>query len=223
MATPDRPPTRLERWKGRYDLVSDIFTPQRLGLALAVVLVAVVGAVGGPGLVEAVEAEVPVVEPGTKVAAAPFEVTIRKARHGAELKPVAYRADGVRYLFVVADVTVTGREPVDAEAVRAALTLDAERLRAIPSRREPGVTRREPPQAHRTSDSLRAATLQPGIDYELVFTWQQDATVPVPAQVTATVHGHTWRESMLDGSHGWRDPAAVALVTVPVEPLREEQ
>lgn len=214
--TPQRAVSRWEPWRKRYALVSDILTPQRIGLVLAVALLGIVGVVGGWDAVEGVETpEVPVVEVGTLIEAAPFEVTVRRARHFERLPNTLPSADGFRYLALSLDVTVRNDQWVSFTDLKNAVRLEADSLRPLGD--EPG--RRPDPTLLRGLDALPVRSLQPGLTTSTIVVWQQSTDVPVPNTVTVELDQQTWRQSTLDGGWRWSDGAPVARVTLPVEAL----
>lgn len=213
--TPQRAKSRVETWRKRYALVSDILTPQRLGLLLAVALLAMVGVVGGWQAVEGVDApEVPVVKVGETIKATPFEVTVRRARHFEELKPTLYPVKGYRYLVVSLDVTARKDRYVDAETLRSALSLDAPGLKTLPLASGPTPER---PRLLRGLDALGARTYQPGLATSTIAVWEQELGAPIPDEVTVTLSAHTWRQWIMDGAWRWSDATPVARVTLPVD------
>lgn len=215
--TPQRAESRLETWRKRYALVSDILTPQRLGLLLAVALLGIVALAGGWQAVEGVEApETPKVAVGDKIAATPIEVSVRRARHFDELKPSLPRTDGYRYLVVSLDLTLRNDEFVSAYDLQRAIALDAPGLKSTPLRSGPRI---DDPRLLRGLDGLDAKAFQPGLPTPTIAVWQQALTEPIPAEVTVTFAQQTWRQSVLDGAWRWSDPSPVARVTLPVEAL----
>ncbi len=215
--TPERAKSRLEPWRKRYALVSDILTPQRIGLLLAVALLGVVALAGGWQAVEGVEGpETPKVAVGEKIVATPMEVTVRRARHFEELKPSLPRADGYRYLVVSLDLTLRHERYVSGVELAPAISLDAAGLKTTPLRSGPKIN---DPSLLRGLDGLPARTYQPGLATSTIVVWQQALTEPIPTEVTITFAKQTWRQSVLDGGWGWYDPAPVARVTLPLEEL----
>ncbi|MFT3888447.1 MAG: hypothetical protein QM713_09845 [Arachnia sp.] len=220
-ATPEgeAPPTRLQRLATWYGHVSDVLTPQRAGLLLGVLVIALVGAVGGWGAAtEAVE-DLPPGTVGVAADAAPFQLTVRRARYFDELSPTFPAMDGRRYLAVSVDVTNTSDEPVSSGILAQAVGIDAAGLATIELRSGPTV---EGPSVVRTVDSLSQRSLQPTLPTNVVLVWRQDVAEPVPENLTVTLSRHTWRRSSLDGSMGWRDPESTARIVVPLEALPEQ-
>ena len=203
---------RFARARKAYGLVSDIVTPQRIGLFLAAVVLLVAGIAGGFDAVTAADERLPTATVGAAVAATPFEITVKRARHGTELRPIAYKAEGRRYVFLTVDVRATDTKPVPAGYLSYAVEIDVPGLSTTGST----VT---PPTVYRVGDGLSARSLQPGLTVPVVLTWQADASQPLPDTVTVTLHKQTWRASTLDGVEQWLDPTASHTLTLPLEPL----
>lgn len=207
-------PSRLQRARSAYGVVSDILTPQRLVVLFVVLALVVVGLVGGWGEVAAEESDITEVAPGAPFTVTPYEVTLRRARTFTELPPT-FRADKeYRYLALVLDVVNRTKEPVAASYLTAGTTLDAPGLKQV------GLasgTRAADPLLYRSLDGLSASTLQPGLSTPAVLVWQQRLADPVPETVTVTWSTHTWRRSSLDGHQDWFDATASHAVTLPVE------
>lgn len=208
-------PTRFERARTVYELVSDVVTPQRIGLVLAALVLLVAGIAGGFDAVSAADDDTPTAAVGEVVDAAPFEITIKRARYGTELKPIAYRQDGRRHLFVTLDVRSKDRLPVPAGILLNAVRID------VPGLATNASGSLATPTAYRTGDGLSVRSLQPGVTVPVVLTWQQDAAAPVPETLTVTVNRQTWRTSTLEDSESWFDPEPVRVATLPVEALAE--
>ncbi len=80
--------TRLKKASKVYGLVSDILTPQRLGLLAAVAVLLGFGWLGGWNEAVAETDDIPVVKAGDAHAAKPFEITVKKAFHADKLSPI---------------------------------------------------------------------------------------------------------------------------------------
>lgn len=209
-------PTRLQRAKKTYDLVSDVLTPTRLLVAAAAVVALIVGLIGGWENVAAVEEQLPEVRPSTATTATPWELTVKSARHGNELTPIAYASDGMRYLFVTAEVTLRSDQPVDAGVLADAVAIDAPGL-------QPTFGTKVRPSVYRLSDALSQRFFQPNVTVPVVFVWSQDSTDDVPAELTVTLNRHTWKKSTLEDYHYWQEPTAVGTVRLTVAEIEAEQ
>ena len=212
------PMAQLKKAGKVYGLVSDILSPQRVGLLIAVAVLLGFGWLGGWNEAVAETDELPVVKAGEAHPATPFEITVKKAFHAARVDPILPTVDGRRYLLVTADVVNTSDRPVLVSTLTDDLTLDAHGLATSPSQSGPVAHH---PLAYRINDALGARAFSPGVTVPVVFAWEQDATVDVPAHVTVTVPAHAWRASTMDGDLGWRDPTPAFRVTLDVVALPE--
>ncbi len=210
--------TRLKKASKVYGLVSDILTPQRLGLLAAVAVLLGFGWLGGWNEAVAETDDIPVVKAGDAHAAKPFEITVKKAFHADKLSPILPAIDGRRYLLVTADVVNTSDRPMLAGTLTSDLTLDATGLTTLEFRDGPVSAK---PQVYRINDTLGARAFSPGVTVPVVLVWQQDTTATIPGQVTVTVPAHTWRASSMDGAQDWRDPEPAFRVTLDVAELPE--
>lgn len=211
----EQKPSALKRAQKTYGLVSDIITPQRIGLFLAFALLAGIGLFGGWDAAVTEVDTVPRGEPSVAAAAAPFEVTLRRVRYGNSLDPVFRARDGVRYWFVSMDVVNTSDLPVERSILTDDVTVDIPGLAAS----APG--RRPESRTVRLNDSLDQRTFQPDVLTPIALVWEQDAAAEIPAEVTVTLATHTWRASSMDGGLDWRDPEPGLIVTMPADPLGE--
>ncbi len=198
---------RWAAWRKRYALVSDILTPQRIGLLLLLVVLLGTGLLGGwQDALTGDADDLPAVEPSASATAAPFTWVVKKAFSGDELKPAAYPRDGVRYLFVTVDATNTSDLPTFASLLTGAAHVEV-----------PGIATQARPTVVRVLDGQAARAFSPDVAVPVVLVWEQDAAQPAPERVTVTVDGHTFRRSTMDASTEWRDPVPAFTVTLPVE------
>lgn len=216
-AAPEEELTRLEKAKSVYDLVSDIFTPSRLLLALGGLVVLIVGFVGGWDKVAAVEEAVPTAAPTATATATPFNVTMLLAKHGAELPPIVYPRDGVRYIFLLADVTNMSNQPVGVEVLADAVSIDAKKLETNGA----GDVRR--PLIYRINDTQSARSLQPGVSTPVALIWAQSAAEPPPETLTVSLNSHTWKKSALEDFDYWQSPTPVVEITMPISEYEAPQ
>ena len=87
----------FKRAQKTYALVSDILTPQRIGLFLAFALLLGIGLFGGWDAAVTEVDDVPRGEPSATAAVPPFDVVFRRARYGDSLEPAFRPQEGVRY------------------------------------------------------------------------------------------------------------------------------
>ena len=142
-----------------------------------------------------------------------------RASQGARLGTIAYPSDGVRYLFVTVRARLVDSDDPTDPVIQNALSLSVEGLSSVPSRTNPGEQLLNKPGVYRLSDAHSGDDLQPGLDYDLVFVWEQDTSVPAPTELQVTVSKFIYRRSSLSGGFEWTDESGIATVTVPVTAL----
>ncbi|MDN5558303.1 MAG: hypothetical protein L0G23_02555 [Ruaniaceae bacterium] len=211
-------PSRLKRAAKWYSYVSDIFTPQRIGLLLGAAVLSIVGIFGGWDAVGETVEDVTLVEVGETATATPFAVTPTRARVFDELEGVFYAEEGYRYIVVIADVENTSARFVSSAILAQGASLDAPGMRFMERRAGPRVN---DPSVVRSADSLSQATFQPNLATNIVLVWQQEVASPIPETITLTLSDHTWRSSVNDGSFGWRDATPAVRYVLPLETLDE--
>lgn len=185
------------------------------GALLAVgglLILLVVGLFGGWDRATAARVEtLATVAPSATATAEPFAIQPRKAFHADELQPIAFPQDGVRYLMVTFQVTNEADIPTTALRNPQTIVIDAEGLATFDSGSVAD------PELYRLGDALAAPALQPHLPSTLVAVWKQDASTPVPDEVTVTFSGHTYREASFGTGKDWLDPLPAFQVTLPVE------
>lgn len=215
---PPKQPSRLKRAAKAYSYVSDIFTPQRIGLFLAAGVLAVVGMFGGWGAAGDAAQDIPTAEVGEPGETTPFTVTPTRARVFDELGGVYYAEEGYRYIVVIMDVENTSAEFTSTTPLRQGTTLDVDGLRTLELDSGPKIVE---PTVLRGADSLTQYTFQPGLPTNVVLAWQQHVESPIPDEITITFSDFSWRRSVMDDSMGWRDPTPAVTYVLPLEPLDE--
>lgn len=157
------------------------------------------------------------VRPGTEVVAAPFRIELDRAEATYELagRPAE---PGQAYLVIAGTLTLDTDEAVSSTTVGAAFSADLPRgydAFGTPSDvAEAGITVAE--------DGSMLLGLGPGLTYDVRVTFVVDEE-DVPDRLTVTLNQHVRRESSLDYTLGWFDPAPVARVTFDVAPLPDER
>ncbi len=200
--------SRLEAWRSRYELVSDIATPSRIGLVLAAVVLVLTGAFGGLDAVQTSTEEVPSAAAGTPLKVPPLAVTVASLRHADALPPVARAIEGRTYYMAVLEVTNTGDRVVRGQTFADALTLEV-----------PGVEVTGPAQVYRVEDSLLARGFQPGVPNQVVALWTAPSSAPVATDATLTLSSLTWHKYLASASAEWRVDEPVFRLTLPVKAL----
>lgn len=155
--------------------------------------------------------------PGTQVVATPFRIELDSAEATYELsgRPAE---PGQAYLVIEGRLTLDTDEAVGSTTLGEAFSADLPRgydAFGNPSDvAEAGITVAE--------DGSMLLGLGPGLTYDVRVTFVVDEA-DVPDQLTVTLHEHVRRESSLDYTLGWFDPAPVARVTFDVAPLPAER
>ena len=150
---------------------------------------------------------------GAEISAKPFRVRLDRAEATYEL--AGRPADpGLAYLVVEGELTLDTAEMVGSTTLGEAFSADLPKgydAFGNPSDvAEAGITV--------TEDGSMLLGLGPGLTYDVLVTFVVDEG-DVPEQLTVTLNEHVRRESSLDYTLGWYDPAPVARVTFDVAPL----
>ena len=202
----------FKRAQKTYSLVSDILTPQRIGLFLAFALLLGIGLFGGWDAAVTEADDVPRGEPSATAVVPPFDLMFRRVRYGDSLDPAFPARDGVRYWFVSVDVTNATDLPVDRFKLTDDIEIDVPGLQGTAGLRPR-------PTPYRLLDSLPQDYFQPGLTTQIALVWEQDAAAAIPDEVTLTVPKYTWRASSMDGSSDWRDAEPGLIITLPADPF----
>lgn len=199
--------SRLEKWRDRYSLVSDVLTPQRIGLVLAAIILAVSGAFGGLDTVEAEKIQdVPAAQTGQDLAVKPFTITVTKLIHFDELGSIAPAKAGTTYYMAVMNITNTSDSVIAASVLTPAIKLDA-----------PNIVRSTNLLLYRAKDSLPARAYQPDVPVLTAAIWTADANAPRPTEATLTLSKLTWYEYFISSEAAWRVDGPAYTVTLPVQ------
>ncbi|KGM09133.1 hypothetical protein [Cellulomonas carbonis] len=182
-----------------------------LGAGATVVLLASTAAFGG---LRDAGTTVDALAPGTALVAAPLEVTVDKVLWVDEL-PGAYPSeDGNRWIAVL----TTFRSTHDATLLGPELrpTLSLEGVPGLVGRPDPATGLVGSTERLVLTDGSRLTPVQPGLEHDAVFLFEQDGDVAPPTEVTLVAVGQTFRSSSLQDLDEWTDPAVVARGTLPV-------
>lgn len=175
---------------------------RRIGIAGAVVLLAVTAAFGG--LQEQTQDGPEVLELDAPVEVAPFELTVHRVVWTTELPGQYLTDEGNRWVGVVATVRNTSDAGVLGVTLKDALTLtDVDGLVQKPGTLVPGV---EASSVAVLEDASTLSPVQPGLTYEAAFLFEQDGSVAPPTSATVLLQRHTWRSGTLDPTVTWWDP-----------------
>ncbi len=205
MSGPAAPPELRARVRSSRSKVAKRVLDQplrRVGIAGAVVLLAVTAAFGGlrPQAQDGPE----VLAVDTPVDVAPFELTAKRVVWTTELPGQYLSADGNRWIGVVATVRNTSDAGVLGGTLLDALTLtDVDGLVQETGPLVPGV---RASSVALLEDGSSLSPVQPGMSYEAVFLFEQDGSVAPPTDATVLLQKQTWRRGSLDPTQAWWDP-----------------
>ncbi|WP_053205458.1 hypothetical protein [Jiangella muralis] len=185
------------------------------GSAAGAIVLAVLVA-GGFDPMEKPAAEVEPLAVGESVDLGPFVVTADRLRVVDELPGVSEGDDGTRVLALVATVTATGTTTQYGAMLSESVALDG--VPGVPADGDGPV----PADAvYVMADGTRLDAVQPGLEYEVALVWEQDVRADAPSEARLVLVGRTLRESSIDRSMEWLDPAPVVAgdleVTAPAE------
>ncbi|TDE01044.1 hypothetical protein [Jiangella asiatica] len=138
----------------------------------------------------------------------PFDVTVRRLRVVDELPGVSESDDDTRVLALVATVSANGPKTQHGAMLTESVTLDGVTgVRADVFGEQPDDGEPVPAaDAYVMADGSRLDAIQPGLEYEVAFVWEQDGAAEVPTTARLVLVGHTMRESSIDRSQEWLDP-----------------
>lgn len=190
---------------------------RNLGVGGAFVILASTAAFGG--LEPAAPTEIDGIELGAAISAAPFDVTLTKVLWVDELPGASLSDDDNRWLAILATLTSTADESVADPAIDVVTLSGVDGLVGSPV---PGTDRVVSDARLVLADGSQPSPLQPGLDYDVVFLFEQSGDAPAPVEVLVQVAGHTRRAGSLDGSLGWFDPAVVAQGLLPMREAVDE-
>lgn len=183
-----------------------------LGVLGAVLVLGSTAAFGGlePADVE----DVATLTPATTTTAAPVEITLDKVLWTDELPGVVLEDERNRWVAVTATVTNTHTESLyRTELDDVVALLDVPGLVRPP---EPGTDRVSASTVLHLLDGSPLGPVQPGLDYEAVFLFEQSGDVAPPTEAGVALVGRTWRSWSWQDGHAWLDPEVVARATLPV-------
>ncbi|GAA3529823.1 hypothetical protein AFL01nite_00630 [Aeromicrobium flavum] len=208
---------RLRRWVLR---LSRTLTLRQALSAVAALVVLASGLFGG--LATARTSGPTELVAGEQVHAEPFDVTVERARWLTDLGLEGETPRG-RYISVVATIKNTSDHPVYRSEIR-----DTMRLHGLDgvfrreSGKETGPSEAATPRVLVVADASELASAAPGLEYEVVFLWEQAEYMPVPEDATVAVAARTWRQSTLDDQYLWFDPTVTHAGSIAIEKAKEE-
>ncbi|PZF80843.1 hypothetical protein C1I92_24075 [Jiangella anatolica] len=177
------------------------------GSALGAVGLAVLVAGGFDPLADAAAPEVPPLTAGETVDLGPVTITPERLRVVDELPGISEGDDETRVLALVATVTATGTTTEYGSMLSGSVALDG-----VPGVPAGGGAEDGPVPAgdvYVMADGTRLDAVQPGLEYEVALVWEQDSRADVPESARLVLVGRTLRESSIDHTMEWLDPAPI--------------
>jgi hypothetical protein len=200
---------------------------RNLGVGVTAIVLGTTAAFGGLEEAEGADAPTPV-KVGTTTTAEPFDITIKRLLWVNDLPGYPTSADGNRWLAIVADVKNTGETTLLPTYAREAVTVSG--VEGLPKPPELDLTTdQEDDRTNRIGpdhllylpDSTELSPLQPGISYEAVYLYEQEAAATPAEKVDVQLVGHTLRADTFQGTEQYLDPAVVAEASLAVLPSED--
>lgn len=188
------------------------------GVGVATVLAML--AAGGLNPTTVVATDVDPLELGVAVDTGPFDITIDRVRAVDELPGISEGDEATRVIAMVATVSITQSTTQGGYLLNDSLTLSGvPGLVSYDDSADDGAI--APTDSFVMADGTRLDALQPGLEYEVAIVWEQETTQPTPTEVEVELVGYTLRESSIDHSQEWLDPAPIrageVVVTEPTD------
>lgn len=191
---------------------------RNLGVGVAAVVLGVTAAFGGLEPSTGTD-RLPPVQIGVKTLVAPYEIKINKVIWVDDLPNLYPTERGNRWLALTATVRNTHETSLyGAAELAASVTLSG--VDGLVRKPEPGADRVRSSYQRVILDNTDLQPVQPGIDYTMVFLFEQKAASAPPNQVSVQLVGHTWRQDSIDKTDKWLDPTVIATSTVPMTESR---
>jgi hypothetical protein len=217
--TPDEEPARPGRSRVAERLLKQPL--RNLGVGVAVIVLGSTAAFGGLEPATGTE-RLPPVQVGVKTQVAPYDIKINKVVWVDDLPNIYPTQQGNRWLAI----TATVRNTTDVSLYGAAELAESVTLSDVD-----GLVRKPVPGTNQVRSNYQKLIMdnsdlhpvQPDIDYDMVFLFEQAAGSPPPNQVGVELVGHTWREDSIDKTEKWLDPEVIAKSTLPMTESRPAQ
>jgi hypothetical protein len=209
---PDDKPVDPGRSKVAHRLLNQPL--RNLGIGVAVVVLGTTAAFGGLESATGTDRLAPV-KVGVKTPVEPYDITLNRVLWVDELPNVYPSERGNRWLAITATVRNTHEVSLYG-AVELAQSVTLSDVDGLVQAPEPGTDRVRSSYQRLIMDNSDLYPVQPGIDYKMVFLFEQKAATPAPDRVTVELVGHTWREDSIDKTEKWLDPTVVAESTLPM-------
>lgn len=154
--------------------------------------------------------------------AEPFELTISRVAWSDDLGEGFGPSKIGRYLLIQTDIRTTQDLTVSSFVVREALRLRGlDGLAADEFDGELVPSEEAEPRVVVTADRVALGEIGPGLAYNVVFIWEQDAAQPLPEAVQVESFAHGFRRSSLDDQEDWFDRVPDATGTFDLERFGE--
>ena len=201
---------------------------RNLGVGVTAIVLGTTAAFGGLEEADG-SAESSQVKVGTTMTAAPFDITIKRLLWVDELPGFPPTTEGDRWLAIVAEVKNTAESTLLPYLAREAITVSG--VEGLPKPPELDLTtlkaddrtdRVGPDQLVHLADSTALNPLQPGITYQAVWLYEQEAAAEPSDKVNVQLVGHSLRPNSFDQVEMWLDPAVVAEASLAVLPPEDK-
>lgn len=191
------------------------------GLMAGLAVLLVSGAFGGLG--ETPDAPPRAVALRTAVDVEPFTVSVERVREGRDLGVASVSEPDGRYLLVSTRLTARGDRSVGYGVLEDLVRIEGA-SGLVPrgfGGGSPPASGEVPPSAVLSADDAELmGDPAPGLTYPVVFLFEQQASAPVPSEVTVVLSAHTWRRSNVEERMDWFDPVPAVRVRATVTPYK---
>jgi hypothetical protein len=184
---------------------------RNLGAGVAIIVLGSTAAFGGLKRSDPASRLAPV-RVGVKTQVAPYDIRINKVVWADSLPNVYPVEKGDRWLAITA--TVRNTDTTSLVNLSDSLTLSG--VDGLVQKPDAGTDRVRSTYQKVLADSSDLDPVQPGINYDMVFLFEQKAASTPPRQVTVELVNHTWRQDSIDKTSKWLDPTVIARSTLPM-------
>ena len=159
-------------------------------------------------------------EVGAVLETGPLDITIDRVSASTRPGKGFTESEDGQYLLVFGTVESTTDETLtEGELTQAVRLVDLdglERYASAPQIAEPADAVLADPVPHLADDATRMSTVSPGITYPVAWIWHRHERA-VPETVRVQVRSFTFRQSTLQDTEGWLDPAPLTHLDLPVK------
>jgi hypothetical protein len=187
---------------------------RNLGVGVAIVVLGSTAAFGGLEPATGNNRLLPI-QVGVRTHIAPYDIQINKVVWVDSLPNVYPSKPGDRWLAITATVRNTHNTSLLGGA-ELAESVTLSHVDGLVHKPEPGTDRVRSDYQKVIADSSDLNPVQPGIDYAMVFLFEQNSAVAPPNLVRVQLVAHTWRQDSIDKTDKWLDPTVVAESVLPM-------